>query len=115
MHGKHIASIIVAATSLITASVEADDVAKVRAEAEARLARHAAAVANQDVSAALELYTDDAVVRAANMDPVRGKASLRGFFTAWFAAMTLKDAGYTTEEFELCGDKAIQIGAYKGN
>lgn len=114
MRAKQVAStmvVIVASASVGSAA----DVAKVRAEAESRLARHAIALANQDVNAALELYADDAIVRPANMDPVRGKPALRGFFGAWFSAMAVKDGAYTTEEFDLCGDKAIQIGTYRGN
>ena len=94
--------------------MEADDVASVRTEVESRLARHAVALSSQDVNAALELYADDAVVRPAHMEPVRGQAALRDFFAAWFAAMALKDGAYTTDEFELCGTKALHIGTYKG-
>lgn len=115
MQVRLIVSLLVSTALLSpTSIVAADDAAKVRAEAEARLARHAVAVSNQDVNAALELYSVDAVVRPANMEPVRGKAALRGFFTAWFAAMAVKDAAYATDEFEVCGDRAIHIGTYKG-
>ena len=115
MQVRLIASILVATALLSTTSIfAADDAAKVRAEAESRLARHAVAVSNQDVGAALELYSVDAVVRPANMEPVRGKAALRGFFTAWFAAMAVKDAAYETDEFDVHGDTAIHIGTYKG-
>src|SRR5688572_22561555 len=86
----------------------------IRTDVENRLARHAYALERHDVTTALELYTDDAVVRPANMEPVRGKARLREFFTLWFAAMTLKDASYSSEEFEVFGDKAVHIGTYQG-
>lgn len=95
--------------------MEVDEIQTVRAEVESRLARHAVALSKQDVNAALELYADDAVVRPANMEPVRGKAALRDFFTGWFNIMSINDGAYTTEEFELCGAKAIHIGTYKGN
>jgi uncharacterized protein (TIGR02246 family) len=96
------------------AAALAQDTAKVRTEVEGRLARHASAVAAQDVATALDLYAEDAVVRPANMDPVRGKAQLREFFRQWFAAATVKDASYATEEFEVFGEKALHIGSYRG-
>jgi uncharacterized protein (TIGR02246 family) len=95
-------------------AVAATDVASVRTEVEARLARHAAAVGAHDVSAALDLYAEDAIVRPANMEPVRGKTALKDFFTGWFAAMTIKDASYATDELDVVGDRALHIGTYKG-
>jgi ketosteroid isomerase-like protein len=97
-----------------SATALAQDAAAVRAEVEGRLARHAAAVGKHDVATALDLYAEDAVVRPANMEPVRGKAALRDFFTGWFKAMTIKDASYATDELDVCGDKAFHIGTYKG-
>lgn len=83
-----------------------------RADIESRLARHAIALASQNVDEALTLYTDDAVVRPANMEPVSGKAELRAFFTQWFAAMRMKDGKYTTVELDVHGDTAYQWGTY---
>jgi ketosteroid isomerase-like protein len=113
--GPITSTVVVIACVTSASALAAADLAKVRAEVESRLARHAVALANQDVDGALELYAEDAVVRPANMDPVRGKAALRGFFGAWFSAMAVKDGAYTTEEFDLWGDKAIQIGTYRGD
>ena len=96
------------------AAMAATDTASVRAEVEARLARHAAAVGAHDVPTALDLYAEDAIVRPANMEPVRGKAALKDFFTGWFAAMTIKGASYTTDELDVFGDRAVHIGTYKG-
>jgi uncharacterized protein (TIGR02246 family) len=90
------------------------DLTRLKTDIEARLARHGVALVNSDVAAALSLYADDAIVRPANMEPVRGKDNLRTFFAQWFAAMKIRDVTYTTEEFEILGEKALHIGTYKG-
>lgn len=90
------------------------EAAAVQSEIERRLEEHAEALGNQDVESCLRLYTDQAVVRAANMEPVRGKEALRAFFTRWFAAMTIEDAEYVTEELDAYDDRAYQIGTYTG-
>jgi ketosteroid isomerase-like protein len=95
-------------------SSDSGRVSTVQAEISTRLARHAAALERGDVDGALQLYTEDAVVRPANMEPVRGHDALRTFFTRWFAAMHLKDAAYTTEELDVHGDTAYQLGTYRG-
>ena len=95
-------------------SLTTPETSRVQAEITKRLAYHAAALGRGDVEAALELYTTDAVVRPANMEPVRGRDALREFFTRWFAAMTVKDGGYATEELDVHGDRAYQIGTYRG-
>lgn len=89
-------------------------VPEVQAEITKRLESHAAALARGDVEAALDLYAVEAVVRPANMEPVRGREALRQFFTRWFAAMTVKDGAYTTEELDVHGDTAYQAGTYRG-
>ena len=88
-------------------------VAEVQREIARRLENHAAALSRGDVEAALELYAPDAIVRPANMEPVRGHGSLRDFFTRWFAAMTLRDGVYATEELDVHGDTAYQLGTYR--
>lgn len=90
------------------------EAAAVQAEIERRLEEHAEALGEQDVERCLRLYTDGAVVRPANMEPVRGKDVLRDFFTRWFAAMTIEDGEYVTEELDVYGDRAYQIGTYTG-
>lgn len=90
------------------------DAAAVQSEIERRLARHAEGLGTMDVDGCLELYTDDAVVRPANMEAVRGQEQLRDFFTQWFAAMSIQDAVYTSEELEVYEDRAYQIGTYSG-
>lgn len=104
---------LVAATLCFSAAAAPQDTAKLRSDIEARLVRHATALAKADIATALTLYAEDAVVRPANLEPVRGKESLRSFFAQWFKAAKLRDVTYTTEEFEVVGDKAIHIGTYK--
>ena len=48
------------------------------------------------------------------MEPVRGRDALRVFFTRWFAAMTVSDGAYVTEELDVHGDAAYQVGTYRG-
>lgn len=100
--------------SAASSSAESQSVAEVRDEITQRLERHAQALSRGDVEAALQLYTSDAIVRPANMDPVRGEAALREFFIRWFAAMAIKEVAYTTEELRVHGDMAYQIGTYRG-
>ena len=57
----------------------------VRKEIEERLAGHSDAHARLDLEAALQLYAEDAVVRPANMEPVRGHSALRLFFIRSFS------------------------------
>ena len=61
-------------------SAGSDATESIRAELELKLAQHADAHARQDLETALDLYTEDAVVRPANMDPVQGHAALGQFF-----------------------------------
>lgn len=91
------------------------DTAEVRTEIERRLAAHTEALAAADIDRCLELYTEDAVVRPANMEPVRGEADLRAFFEAWFDAMAVRDVEYATEELDVHEDRAYHIGAYVGS
>lgn len=84
----------------------------VRTEIENRLARHADSLARGDVDAALQLYTTDAIVRPANQEPVRGHDGLRRFFTSWFAAMTLSNGRYVTDELFVYQNHAFHLGTY---
>lgn len=93
---------------------DSDVTRSVRAELELKLARHADAHARQDLETALDLYTEDAIVRPANMDPVHGHVGLRQFFANWWAAMEVESAEYTTLELDVHGGSAYQIGTYTG-
>ena len=84
----------------------------VRIEIDRRLAGHTEALARQDLEAALTLYTEDAIVRPANMEPVHGHAELGPFFTSWWAAVEVESVDYTTVELDVHGSRAYQIGTY---
>ena len=92
---------------------DADITDDVRAEIEMKLARHADALTRQDLDTALDLYTEDAVVRPANAEPVRGHAELSSFFVNWWGAITVESVAYSTEELAVHGDRAYQIGSYE--
>ena len=93
---------------------DSDVTRSVRAELELKLARHADAHARQDLETALDLYTEDAIVRPANMDAVHGHAGLRQFFSNWWTAMEVQSAEYTTLELDVHGESAYHIGTYTG-
>lgn len=90
-----------------------DATSTVRTEIEARLARHADALARGDAHTAVDLYTADAIVRPANLEPVRGHDALREFFTRWFSAMTMSGGRYFTDELHVFDDYAFQLGNYE--
>ncbi len=92
---------------------DSDVTGRVQEELELNLARHADAHARQDLETALDLYTEDAIVRPANMDPVYGHAGLREFFGNWWAAMEVQSVEYTTVELDIHGESAYHIGTYK--
>lgn len=104
----------VTVASCVAAAPSAGDVSAARSAIDARLEEHGKTLARKDLEAALLLYTDDPIVRPANSPPLRGHAAARAFMTEWFAAMEIKSVKYTTEELELFGDKAYQIGTYEG-
>ena len=77
-----------------------------------KLENHTTVFEEKNIEKALTMYTSDAVIRAANMDPARGKEELKQFFTNWFGAIDVKDVTYTTEELYVFDNYALQIGNY---
>ncbi len=101
---------------LVTACISrtgAIDVAQVRKTLDSTLAVHARYFQEGDVPALVEAYTEDAVVRPANMEPVRGREALRAVLPAWISAAPIKALEYTTEDLAVYGDTAFQINSYK--
>jgi ketosteroid isomerase-like protein len=88
-------------------------VSVVQAEIEDRLTRHFDALSRGDADAALELFASDAVVRPANVEPLRGVAALREFFERTFAAMTVGEWTFYTEELYLYDSQAFHFGTYQ--
>lgn len=88
-------------------------VSAVQAEIEERLKQHAEALTRGDTDDALQLFAPDAVVRPANVEPLRGTAALREFFERTFAAMTIGEGKFFTEELYLYDSLAFHFGTYE--
>ena len=88
-------------------------VSAVQAEIEARLRRHAEALTQRDTDAALQLFATNAVMRPANTEPLHGTSALREFFERTFAAMTIGDGHFFTEELYLVDSLAFHFGTYE--
>ena len=88
-------------------------VSTVQTEIEERLRSHADALSRCDMDAALELFSNDAVVKLANSDPLRGTQELRQFFERLFAAMHISGGKFFTEELYLYDVIAFHFGTYK--
>lgn len=88
-------------------------VSAVQAEIEDRLKRHAEALARRDTDGALQLFAADAVMRPANQEPLRGTSALREFFERAFAAMTIGEGKFFTEELYLYDSLAFHFGSYE--
>ena len=89
------------------------DVTAVQAEIEERLKEYAEALARGDIDAALEVFASDAVVCPPNVEPVQGRAALREFFERTFAAMTIGEGTFFTEELYLYDSLAFHFGRYE--
>jgi ketosteroid isomerase-like protein len=88
-------------------------VSAVQAEIEARLQHHAEALTQRDTDAALQLFAMNAVMRPANTEPLQGTSDLREFFERTFAAMTIGDGQFFTEELYLYDSLAFHFGTYE--
>jgi ketosteroid isomerase-like protein len=87
-------------------------VSVVQAEIEDHLKRHAEALARQDADGALQIFTPDAVVKPPNVEPLRGISALREFFERTFAAMSIGEGRFFTEELYLYDGLAFHFGVY---
>jgi ketosteroid isomerase-like protein len=82
-------------------------------EIEERLRLHAEALSRRDMDAALQLFAPDAVMRPPNAETLRGMTALREFFERTFAAMTLREGRFFTEELYLYDMLAFHFGTYE--
>ena len=89
------------------------DVSAVQAEIEDRLKEYVEALARGDTDAALRLFATDAIVRPPNVEPLQGAAALREFFERTFAAMTIGEGRFFTEELYLYDSLAFHFGSYE--
>jgi ketosteroid isomerase-like protein len=90
-------------------------VSAVQAEIEERLKRHAEALSRRDADGALQIFTEDAVVKPPNVEPLRGTGALREFFERMFAAMAIGKGQFFTEELYLYESLAFHFGSYEFN
>ena len=68
---------------------------------------------HEDIDGLLANYTEDAVVRANYMAPLRGHAGLRGFLTQLVAVLDIPSLSYHTEGLAIYGDSAWHIVTYQ--
>ncbi len=71
-----------------------------------------ACVANGDLDKLMTLYTGDASFIAPNSDFLQGRDEIRGFFQA-VLDMGIKEVKLSTNEIDLQGDTAIEVGTYE--
>ena len=64
-----------------------------------------------DLDAAVDLYTPDALMMPPGVGMLRGKEEIRAFFDG-FATYSPRDVSVTTQEIEVCGDTAYEVGSY---
>lgn len=88
-------------------------VSAVQMEIEERLRAHAEALSRRDMDGVLELFSNDAVLKPANTEPLRGAQELREFFERLFAAMHLVHGRFFTEELYLYDVIAFHFGTYE--
>lgn len=88
-------------------------VSEVQAEIEDRLKGYTEALIRGDTEAALEIFTPDAVVKPANVEPIHGTSALREFFERTFAAMHVGHGTFFTEELYLHDALAFHFGRFE--
>lgn len=71
-----------------------------------------ACIANGDLDGLMELYTEDACFIAPNMDFLRGRDAIRGFFQG-AVDMGIVAVELATIEMDELGDTAIEMGTYR--
>lgn len=89
------------------------DVSAVQAEIEERLKVYAEALARGDIDGALRLFAPDAIVGPPDVEPLQGTAALREFFERTFAALTIGEGRFFTEELYLYDSLAFHFGSYE--
>lgn len=104
-----IAGVVCAASCQRTAEANP---AAVRPILDSLLALHGQNAVKKNVDGMLAAYTEDAVVRSNHMEPLRGHAALRDFFTGLFTATEVQSLTYRTEGLAVYGDSAWQIVTY---
>jgi uncharacterized protein (TIGR02246 family) len=84
----------------------------IRSQIESANSQFAAAFKRGDAKAMAGCYTAEAALLPANSDFVRGTDAI-GLFWQGVIDMGLKDASLETQEVEVHGDTAIEVGRYR--
>ncbi|MEH6405386.1 MAG: SgcJ/EcaC family oxidoreductase [Sneathiella sp.] len=71
-----------------------------------------ACIANGDLDKLMTLYTEDASFIGPNSDFLKGRDEIKGFFQA-VLDMGIKEVRLSTDEVDLQGDTAIEVGTYE--
>jgi ketosteroid isomerase-like protein len=95
------------------AGAPAPDAAAVRQAIDAANARYSNGVIQGDTAAIAGLYTDDAIVMAANVPVARGHDAIAKNIAGLIAAMKVSAFKLETQDVILSGDYAIETGAYE--
>ena len=75
-------------------------------------AEFVAAMNNGDVSAAMNVYTENAKLLPPNAPAAQGKANIQAFWEGAGEALGIKSVSLKTVEIEFLGDTAIEHGQY---
>lgn len=73
--------------------------------------RFSAALANQDVEAVVDGYTDDARILLPGLPPVRGRDAITALFRTSLARGPSRIT-FSTDDVWDCGDVVIDVGTY---
>jgi ketosteroid isomerase-like protein len=100
-----------AAAAATLAGAPAADSAAVRQSIDAGNARYSNALMQGDTATVAGLYTDDALVMAANMPAARGHDAIAKNIAGLISAMKLSSFKLQTQDVILAGEYAIETGA----
>ena len=99
--------------SAATATTPTVDVAAVRRSIERSDSIYADAVKRGDYATVASVYTEDAIALLNGMPALRGKQAIQEGIATMFKAMGLNDAKITTNDVEVHGDVALEMGTYE--
>lgn len=98
--------------TLAQVSPVSGDSATVRQAIDAVHLRFTSAFKRGDADSLIAFYTTNAVQLNPNFPAWEGAAAIKQAFAAFFSAMTVADASFTTHDIIIAGNKAIERGAY---
>ena len=99
--------------SAATATTPTVDVAAVRQSIERSDSIWADAIKRGDAATVASVYTEDAISLLNGMPALRGKQAIQEGTATMFKDIGLKDAKVTTNDVEVHGDLALEMGTYE--